>query len=197
MAHTVGEGLLAGAAEVISTAEDLAAWLILHVTGRGPAGQALLTPVGMALLHTPPPSVSGGYGMGWQVVTPPEGPSRLEHHGVLPSYSADQVVLPGSGYAFAVLYNGNSALADTASVVSALVALLTRTTPPGVRSTRLVAAVLGGLTVLTAAVRVRGLLRLRGWAQRRQAGRGGWRCPGSSGCCCRWRCWPPCRRCCS
>jgi CubicO group peptidase (beta-lactamase class C family) len=173
VARVERDGLLTGSGGVISTAEDLAGWLILHSTGRGPSGQALLTPAGMALLHTPPPGVSGGYGMGWQVVTPAQGPSRLEHHGVLPSFSADQVVLPGTGYAFAVLYNGNSALADTAAVASGLAALLTGATPPGVRSTRLVAAVLGGLTGLTAAVRVRGLLRLRGWAQRRR-GRPWW-----------------------
>lgn len=173
VAHADGEGLLAGAAGVITTADDLAAWLILQATGRGPAGQALLSPAGMALMHTPPPGVAGGYGMGWQLITPAQGPRRIEHHGVLPTFSADQVVLPGSGYAFAVLYNGNSALADTAGVVSGLAALLTGGTPPGIRSTRLVALILGALTVLTIAVRVRGLLPLRVWARHRQ-GRSWW-----------------------
>jgi CubicO group peptidase (beta-lactamase class C family) len=114
------DGLVAGSGGVVSTAEDIARWLVAHSTGGG----ALLPPEMVTLMQTAPPDVPGDYGMGWQVITPEQGPRRIEHTGVLSTFSAVQVLLPDSGYGFALLFNGNSALADTAGVASGLAALL-------------------------------------------------------------------------
>jgi hypothetical protein len=109
--------------------------------------------------------------MGWQVVTPEQGPRRIEHTGVLSTFSAVQVLLPDSGYGFALLYDGNSAIADTAGVTAGLAALLTGHGDAGApRSTALVAAVLGGASVLVLLLRVRSLLHVGRW-RRRRAGR--------------------------
>ncbi|MDD7942611.1 serine hydrolase [Actinomycetospora lutea] len=156
-------GLLAGSGGVVSTARDVARWLIAQSTGEGPA----MPPGSRALLQTPP--LGSTYAMGWQVVTPdvtpdatPEqGPRRIEHTGVLSTFSAVQVLLPDSGYAFALLFDANSALADTAGLTTGLATLLAGTGEPAPpRSTGLVSAVIGGLCVLVVAARARALTRL-------------------------------------
>ena len=164
------DGLVAGSTGVVSTAEDMARWLVMQSTGGG----RLLPPEAVALMQSPPSGVPGGYGMGWQVVTPEQGPRRIEHTGVLSTFSAVQVLLPDSGYAFALLWNANSALADTAGITTALAALLSGTgevTMP--RSTALVSMVLGGACVLVLGVRIRAFIRLEQW-RRRRAGRPLW-----------------------
>ncbi|GAA4735282.1 serine hydrolase domain-containing protein [Actinomycetospora chibensis] len=164
------DGTVAGSTGVVSTAEDMARWLVAQST----AGGGLLPPEGLALLQSPPPGVAGGYGMGWQVVTREEGPRRIEHTGVLSTFSAVQVLLPESGYAFALLFNGNSALADTAGVTSALATLLSGNGEAGTpRSTALVSAVLGGACVLVLGARTWAFVRLGRW-RRRRAGRPWW-----------------------
>jgi len=164
------DGLVAGSTGVVSTAEDMARWLVAQSTGGG----VLLSREDVAVMQSPPPGVPGGYGMGWQVVTPEQGPRRIEHTGVLSTFSSVQVLLPDSGYAFALLWDGNSALADTAGVTTGLAALLSGTgearTP---RSTALVSAVLGGACVLVLGVRTRAFVRLEQW-RRRRAGRPWW-----------------------
>lgn len=111
------DGLLAGSGGVVSTAQDMGRWLAAQSSGGGP----VLRPDDVALMQTPPPGVAGGYAMGWQVVAP----DRLEHTGVLSTYSAIQVLLPASDQGFVLLFDGNSATADTAGVAAGLAALLT------------------------------------------------------------------------
>jgi CubicO group peptidase (beta-lactamase class C family) len=164
------DGLLAGSGGVVSTAEDMAQWLLAQSTGGGP----VLRPASVALMHTPPSGVAGGYGMGWQVVSPKEGPRRVEHNGILSTFSADQVLLPDSGYGFALLYDAHSALADTAALKVGLAALLTGDpSAGGPRSTSILAAVFGAATLAVLASRVRLLLRIPRW-RRRRAGRHWW-----------------------
>jgi CubicO group peptidase (beta-lactamase class C family) len=161
------DGLLAGSAGVVSTSQDMARWLVLHTTGAGPEGQRLLDPALVELTHTPPPGVDGGYGMGWQVIDPADGPRRIEHTGVLSTFSAVQVLLPGSGHAFVLLHDANSAFADTAGVTAGLATLLDGGEPAGVRPIWTTAALLGGLTVGVAAVRTAQVLRAPRWVRRR------------------------------
>lgn len=164
------DGLVAGSTGVVSTAQDMGRWLIAQTTGGAP----VLTPDAVALMHTPPPGVPGGYAMGWQVVGGEQGPRRIEHTGVLSTFSSVQVLLPDTGYAFALLYDANSATADTAGVTSGLATLLDgagEATPP--RSSALVAAALGGACLLILALRTRSLVRLGRWRQR-HAGRAWW-----------------------
>jgi hypothetical protein len=165
------DGLVAGSTGVISTAEDMARWLIAQSPDGG--GLVLPPPVG-ALRHHPPAGVVGGYAMGWQVVTPAHEPRRIEHTGVLSTFSAIQVLLPDSGYGFALLSNGHSQLADTAGVTAGFAALLSgdgESDAP--RSTTLVSAVIGGACVMVLLLRVRSLVRIRSW-RRGRAGRPWW-----------------------
>jgi CubicO group peptidase (beta-lactamase class C family) len=165
------DGLVAGSTGVVSTAQDTARWLIAQTTGGGP----ILPPDAVAAMHTPPAGVPGGYAMGWQVVTPEHGPRRVEHTGVLSTFSAVQVLLPDTGYGFALLYDGYSATADTAGITAGLAALLTGAgdaAPP--RSTVLMSGVIGGACVVVLALRTRSLVRLGRW-RRHRAGRSWWR----------------------
>jgi hypothetical protein len=131
----------------------------------------VLRPDDVALMQTPPPGVAGGYAMGWQAVAP----GRLEHTGILSTYSAIQVSLPDTDLGFVLLFNGNNAPADTAGVAAGLAALLTGDArPAGPRSTALLAAVLGAATLAVLALRVRQLVRVPRW-RRRRAGRPRWR----------------------
>jgi CubicO group peptidase (beta-lactamase class C family) len=156
------DGLLAGSGGVISTARDMARWLVLHTTGAGPDGERLLDPALLALTHTPPSGVAGGYGMGWQASTDEHGLLRIEHTGVLSTFSAAAVLLPESGYGFVLLYDANSAIADTAGVTAGLAELLARgQAGDGPRDTTTVAAVLAALTVAVAGVRVLQIIRVR------------------------------------
>jgi CubicO group peptidase (beta-lactamase class C family) len=160
------DGLLAGSGGVVSTAQDMGRWLAAQSSGGGP----VLRPDDVALMQTPPPGVAGGYAMGWQVVAP----DRLEHTGILSTYSAIQVLLPDSGQGFVLLFNGNSATADTAGVAAGLTALLTgEAQPGGPRSTALLAAVLGATALAVLVLRVRRLVRVPRW-RRRRAGRPLW-----------------------
>ncbi|HWM01081.1 MAG TPA: serine hydrolase domain-containing protein [Actinophytocola sp.] len=164
------DGLLAGSGGVVSTAEDMARWLRAQATGAVP----MLSPASVALMQTPPSDVVGRYGMGWQVVSPQEGPRRIEHNGILSTFSADQVLLPDSGYGFALLYDANSALADTAGLKVGLAELLVGdASAGGPRSTSVVAGGLGAATLAVLALRVRLLLRIPCW-RRRWAGRRRW-----------------------
>ena len=164
------DGLLAGSGGVVSTAEDMARWLRAQAGGAGP----VLPPASIALMQTPPPDVPGGYGMGWQVVSPQQGPRRIEHNGILSTFSADQVLLPDSGYGFALLHDANSALADTAGVKAGLAGLLAgNASADGPRNTSVLAGVLGAATLAVLGWRFRMLLRIPD-RRRRRAGRRRW-----------------------
>jgi hypothetical protein len=162
------DGFLDGSGGMVSTADDMARWLALQSTGE----PALVSPAGLADTHTPPPGSS--YAQGWDVQQPPGGVRRIEHTGVLSTYSAVQVLLPDSGYAFALLFAGNSALADTAGLADGLADLLTGRPPAGPRGTALTAAVLGLLTAVVVAGRGVQLARVRRW-RRRAVARPPWR----------------------
>lgn len=166
IARTELDGLLAGSGGVVSTSQDMARWLMLHTTGAGPEGQQLLDPALLELTHTPPPGVAGGYGMGWQTVEPPHGPRRIEHTGVLSTFSAVQVLLPESGQAFVLLHDANSALADTAGLTGGLAALLTGGAADAIRATSTTALLLGALTLGVAALRFVQAARAARWASR-------------------------------
>ncbi len=167
------DGLLAGSGGVVTTAADMAHWLSFQLTGHTPTGEVLLRPDLLDLTHRPPEGSSSGYAMGWQLTGGPDGPVRLEHTGVLSTSFAHQVLLPDTGEGFALLYDGYSALADTAGVADGVAALLAGKEPAAVRDVRLTAGALaaGGFVVLAAGAR--GLRRTPRWAARRRT-RPGW-----------------------
>ena len=97
-------GYLGGNAGVISTAEDMAKYLILHTNEGRFEDKQLLTSDSMALLHTPPPQIKSLYAMGWFVTTE-NNRQILQHNGILSTFYTDVAVLPNEEYSIALLYN--------------------------------------------------------------------------------------------
>jgi CubicO group peptidase (beta-lactamase class C family) len=62
-------GYLGGSSGVISTAKDMANYLILHTNQGQFENTKLLTPSSMTLLHSPPPHLKSSYAMGWFATT--------------------------------------------------------------------------------------------------------------------------------
>jgi CubicO group peptidase (beta-lactamase class C family) len=163
-------GYLGGNAGVVSTAEDMAKYLILHSNGRRLANTQLLTPDSIALMHTPPPQLKSPYAMGWFVTTE-NGRQILQHNGILSTFYTDVAVLPDEEYSIALLYNV-SALPLIAfalpQIKTGLIQLLTDgTLPPDSFNINLWGISLALLTAIGVAFAVRSLLYFPQWKRKR------------------------------
>ncbi|MDT0300861.1 serine hydrolase domain-containing protein [Streptomonospora wellingtoniae] len=174
----------AGSGGMVSTAEDMARWLVLQQSGgRSATGERVVSAASVAEMHAPS-SHDGRSALGWMRREPEEGDhARLPqtwHGGALSTYSSYQFLVPETGYGVAVLLNTGIALTeeDSARLVDGLLALTEGRTPPeGGSSLWKVDAVFGVLTAATVALGVCGVLRSGDWARRRR-GRPLWRTAG-------------------
>ncbi|MBE1498330.1 CubicO group peptidase (beta-lactamase class C family) [Amycolatopsis lexingtonensis] len=139
-----------GSHGVLSTAGDLARWLIAQRDGGG-----VLSPASAALAHTPAPG--RGYALGWTVRD-----GRVSHTGDWFSHTAAQVLLPG-GYGVAVMANTGMALDNEAELLAQGLADLLEGGAPEVSLPAGVVAdwVLGGLALIAAGLAVLGVRRAR------------------------------------
>ncbi|QBI56498.1 serine hydrolase domain-containing protein [Streptomonospora litoralis] len=165
----------AGSGGIVSTAEDMAKWLILQQSGGRAANRERVVSAGsVAEMHTPSAN-EGRYALGWMRRVP-DGADRARqpqiwHGGSLSTYSAYQFLVPDTGYGVAVLYNSGITLTeeDLWGLADGLLALTEGRTPPqGGSSLWKIDAVFGALTAATAALGIRGLLRSGTWATRRR-----------------------------
>lgn len=105
----------AGAGGVVSTARDMARWLVLNANkGRTASGTRVVSASGLERLHTAQePDPEGTYALGW-FHTPAEGgrPEYVSHSGGAATYSAYQVIYPrpGDDYGIALLMNTGASL---------------------------------------------------------------------------------------
>ena len=157
----------AGAGDVVSTAADMARWLVVQTNdGRTADGIRLVSERSMTELHTP--SAPNGYALGWDTDGPAAAPTRLEHSGNLLTYSAYQAVLPQSGYGIALMFNsGSPFLRDQTAIYRAVLHLVDGTDPTPGRprlTTTALDTLLGCLTVLVLALGARSGLSSRRWA---------------------------------
>ena len=124
-------GFLGGSGGVISTASDMAHYLVALRNQRRYLGGSVLSANGVSQMQTPPAGVASNYAMGW-TVSNANGIQTIEHNGVLSTFYADAVLLPQSGYGFVLLYNEYSLAASTLAfpeVKNGMVALLMGRTP--------------------------------------------------------------------
>ncbi|TDC08911.1 class A beta-lactamase-related serine hydrolase [Streptomyces sp. 8K308] len=158
----------AGGFGVVSTADDLARWLI------GQRGERVISAGGVALTHTPPEGEH--YAMGWATSQPGEEPRRIEHTGQLLTHNAMQTLLPDSGVGIAVVANTGMLSGDDAQlIVDGLVELAEGYIPSVTRPFSMTAdLVLAALTLLALGLATLGVVRARRWA-RRAAARPWWR----------------------
>jgi CubicO group peptidase (beta-lactamase class C family) len=148
-----------GSHGVLSTAEDLARWLVAQRDGGG-----ALSPSSVALAHTPAPGRD--YAFGWGTYRP----GQLSHNGEWFSHTAAQILLP-DGYGIVVLATGLALDNDADTLAQGLATLVQGgspepTLPAGVVADR----VLAGLMLLSLLLAALGVVHARRWAARR----GGW-----------------------
>jgi hypothetical protein len=168
------DGFLGGSSGVISTAGDMANYLIMQ-NNHGRFGSAeLVSSESVDLMHAPPRGIESSYAMGW---TAPDGtkPRVVEHNGVLSAFHADAALLPDEGYGVVLLYNQSYALADYEGIKQGLLELLEGERPDtGGLDAGTIGIILAALAFLSTTLQVRGLLRLRGWTVKTK-GTPGWR----------------------
>ncbi|MFC4060880.1 serine hydrolase domain-containing protein [Planomonospora corallina] len=160
-----------GSHGVVSTARDMARWLVAQNGGGGALPgrtvKAAQTPSGVG---------GSGYGMGWSTGRTAGGAPLLRHTGWLLTHNSAQTLLPASGYGIAVVTNTGMVSGDDALVLSdGLVDLVEGRPDAGAVPLSTAADPwLAGLALLNLGLGAAGVRRARGWA-RRHAGRAAWR----------------------
>ncbi|MCE7984452.1 MAG: class A beta-lactamase-related serine hydrolase [Caldilinea sp. CFX5] len=174
-------GYLGGSAGVISTAADMAHYLLMHNNAGRFQGQQILSATSIVVLHTPPPNSQSTYAMGW-LADMVNGHQVLAHNGILSTFYADMVLLPESHQGFVLLYNIHSLAQDTVGfpkIKAGMIALLTGGQPaPGGVSVGRWGILLALITIVSVVLEVRGLWRFPRWRQqavRRAGGATCWR----------------------
>lgn len=161
-----------GSGGVLSTARDLAAWLITQNDGgRGAGGVPVVSPAAVAEMHRRP--ATGSYALGWDIATTPSGAPLVEHTGSLLTVTAYQALLPATGHGVAVLANSGSGYGAAADLGAQLIDLIEgrpvrATTSPA--PLIVVDVVLLLLTVAAGALAGRGIRRSGRWAGRHRPG---------------------------
>lgn len=160
-------GNLTGDGGVVTTADDMANYLMMQLQQGTFNETTLLKAESMALMHTP--SGDGFYGMGWYVADPERQPRIVEHGGDLATFHADTVLLPDQQTGFILMYNFNYfpfMMTGFPAIKDGLIALMTGGTPPDYLSLSAFGLILGILTLLSLAAAFRGLLTTQRWAER-------------------------------
>lgn len=164
-----GNGYVGGSGGVITTAEDLAPFLIAQINGGSYHGQRLVQPESIRQMQTPPEGIQTNYAMGWTASTA-NGRRIIEHAGVFSIYSADVVLVPQEGIGVALLYNVSSLPTNAfgqPQIRDGLIALLSGEAPKtGWMTVRLWSIITALLTLVGGVLAVRSLLRLPEWRQK-------------------------------
>ncbi|PDP87698.1 serine hydrolase [Glycomyces fuscus] len=169
-----------GAGGMVTTAHDMARWLVAQNNGgRGADGVRVLSEEGIAATHAPVGGAGGDTALGWNAGESPAGAPMLSHGGIQFTYTAHQALLPESGYGIAVMANTGLGSADASALLYGLVALADGGEPAGPSAPALLALdlVLVALVGLTGYLAQRGVRRAGAWAQAARA-RPWWRTAG-------------------
>ncbi|MFF5246551.1 serine hydrolase domain-containing protein [Streptosporangium sp. NPDC000095] len=166
-----------GSGGVISSARDMARWMITQSgEGTGPGGVRVVSAASVAEMRTPS-RVNDSYALGWSLGTTAKGSPVVGHGGDLLTATAQQTLLPRSGYGIVVMSNTGTAYGDSDAVADALVAMAEGEepeAPPSVSPFLVIDLAMALAAVATLLMAGRGLARSRRWAGR-YAGRPVWR----------------------
>ncbi|MFC7743628.1 serine hydrolase domain-containing protein [Nocardiopsis composta] len=117
------EGFFDGAAGVVTTADDMAAWLIAQNGGGAlPGGGRILSEEGIAEMHRPS-APDGRSGLGWATGATPAGTEYVGHGGIEFTFTAEQRLLPDSGVGIAVMADTGLGRGDASALIAGLTAL--------------------------------------------------------------------------
>lgn len=168
----------AGGHGVVTTADDLARWLIAQNNGGvGADGRRVASARSVGLTHTPPKG--GNYAMGWSLGETEgkgKGPAPLQHTGELLTQNAIQILLPERKIGIAVVSNTGMISGDDSAGIADGLRDLAEGRPAEIREPFTMTAdyVLGALTLLALGLGALGTVRAPRWA-RRATGRPLWR----------------------
>ena len=168
---------------LISSAEDMAHYLIAQLNDGQYRGAEVLSPSGTAELHrpaVPTPEADTSYGMGW-FVGPVNGIPAVFHQGETFNYHANIVLMPGSHQGVVVLMNAENSvdlfvrgrMGTVAEGVASLLAGQEPPSPPSNTGIFVVYAALLGVIVLQVGGMIRSAAALR--RRRVPTGRFGWK----------------------
>lgn len=158
-----------GAGGVVSTAADMAQWLILQAGGGVAAnGARLVSEESMAEMHTS--HGDSTYALGWGTHGPDGAPTRLQHTGNLLTFSAATAILPESGIGLTLMFNTSSGLLlEQTEIFRGALHLVEGGQPaPSTLpvSGKLLDSILAILTIAAILLAIRGVLSSRRWATR-------------------------------
>jgi len=158
-----------GAGGVVSTAADMAQWLIVQGNaGASADGSRIVSAASMSEMHGA--SAPNGYALGWDTVGPARTPTRLEHNGSVLTFSAFEAIIPSSGYGLAIMFNSSSGLlTDQMSIYYGILNLIEGTPPASPAPARSAAALDGVFALFTLLVLLlgsRSAARSGRWARR-------------------------------
>jgi CubicO group peptidase (beta-lactamase class C family) len=166
--YTAGDG------GVVSTAADMARWLIVNAnSGRAPDGTRIVSSRGMRLLLTPS-APRTGYALGWGTHGPASAPTRVEHSGSLFTFTSEEALWPATGYGVVLLFNaGSPMMLDQNAIVHGVFDIIEGTTPPasGPHLAARFDTILALLTLAALALGIGGVVRAGRWARRRRSAR--------------------------
>lgn len=100
---------------LISSAEDMTHYLIAQLNGGVYGNQQLLSPQGIATLHTPGAKIGplSSYGMGWVIQGQP-GATAIWHNGDVSNFHANLLLLPDQHIGIVILINVSKAYNNAA-----------------------------------------------------------------------------------
>lgn len=149
-----------GSGGMISTAGDMARWLIAQNTA---------LPAGTVRELRTPSKQNEHYALGWELGVSGRGVPMVEHGGDLFTSTAHQVLIPGSGYGVAVMANTGLAFGDAHTLMRGIVAIIEGGAPePPSRPAFVTDVLFALLTLLWVGLAVRGLARAGRWPVRRR-----------------------------
>jgi CubicO group peptidase (beta-lactamase class C family) len=158
-----------GSGGVLSSAHDMAAWLIMQgQRGRGPDGAAIVSPASIATMRTPSPA-SGTYALGWIIGETASGSPMLSHSGDLFTSTGQQLLLTDTGWGVAVMANTGLVHGHARDIAALIVALIEGRPVPSVSiwPQVLIDVVMLAFTAVIIAQAVRGVRRSHIWGTRR------------------------------
>lgn len=169
------EGFWGGAGGTVTTAEDMAAWLIAQNNqGALPDGERILSAEGIKETHTPSdPRERKGFG--WTAGSTGGGSPTIEHGGVQFTFTAEQRLLPETGHGIAVMADSGLGRSDSWAILEGLTALAEDEEPASSPAGTLLAVDITLLlaTAATVFLAMRGVRRAPAWVERHQ-GRPWW-----------------------
>jgi CubicO group peptidase (beta-lactamase class C family) len=158
---------------IVSTADDMARFLLAQIHNRRPDGQPLLSAPSLAVMRSTPAGIPSEYGMGWLVL---ENGAALAHGGSLDRFQAFMYFRPQDQRGFVMLCNQGSLenmLLETSAVRDGLVRLIN-----GQPAQPAAYGWIGWALLALAAADLLNHLRLfrglAGWARRVPAAKRGW-----------------------